>query len=273
MSLYWIYDIPTWQFGLGTVLIFIVISAGGLALSRTLIYNRFRISDGTNETVNGIFAGIGVIYGLLVGLVAVAAWDNYQSVDSIASKEAACIAGLYRDVSTLEQPAKGKLQGHLRDYLDFLIHVAWPAHKQGESPRQGGKILSKFHEVLAVYHPKTNEQITLQAEALGAFNKLIEARRARLAAINTGIPSVFWVAILGGTFTTIFVSYFFHVSSRRLHLLLVGVFGGFVGCVVFLVAAVDNPLRGEVSVSAEAYEQLYNGLNDLDPNFQNAPVP
>jgi hypothetical protein len=273
MSLYWIYDIPTWQFGLVTVLLFLMISAGGLALSRTLIYNRFRISDGTNETVNGIFAGIGVIYGLLVGLVAVAAWDNYQSVDSIASKEAACVAALYRDVSTIEQPTKGVLQNHLKDYLDFLINVAWPAHKKGESPREGGRILSKFHAALAVYHPKSSEQETLQAEALTAFNRLIEARRARLAAIDTGIPAVFWAAILGGTFTTIFISYFFHVSSRRLHLLLVGTFGGFVGCVVFLVAAVDNPFRGEVSVSSAAYESLYKSLSDLDPAVQNAPVP
>ena len=93
-----------------------------------------------------------------------------------------------------------------------------------------------------------------------------EARRARLAAIDTGIPAVFWLAILGGTFSTIFIAYFFHVSSRKLHLILTGIFGGFVGCVVFLLAAVDNPFRGEVAVSAEAYIQLAATLNDLDPN-------
>lgn len=138
MSFYWIYDLPTWQFGLGTIALFTLISVGGLSLTRTRIYNKFRISDGSNETVNGFFAGVGVIYGLLVGLVAVAAWDNYQSVDSIASKESASIAALYRDISTLEQPSKGKLQAQLRDYLDFVIQVAWPAHKRGERPRYGG---------------------------------------------------------------------------------------------------------------------------------------
>jgi cation transport regulator ChaB len=273
MSFYWIYDLPTWKFGLGTILLFILISAGGLSLTRTRIYNKFRISEGTNETVNGFFAGIGVIYGLLVGLVAVAAWDNYQSVDAIAGQESASIAALYRDISTLEQPAKGQLQGHLRDYLNFVINVAWPAHKHGERPRDGSRMLSRFHAVLAVYHPRNVEQQTLQAEALTAFNKLIEARRARLAAIDTGIPAVFWFAILGGTFATIFIAYFFHVSSRRLHLLLTGTFGGFVGCVVFLVAAVDNPFRGEVSISSEAYVQLANTLSDLDPSAQQSPVP
>ena len=273
MSVYWIYDLPTWQFAVGTILFFTVVSVGGLALTRKRIYSRYRISEGSNETVNGFFAGVGVIYGLLVGLVAVAAWDNYQSVDSIASKESAAIAALYRDISTLEQPAKGQLQGHLHDYLNFVIQVAWPAHKQGEKPRQGGRVLSNFHAVLASYHPRNIEQQILQAEALTAFNKLIEVRRERLAAIDTGIPAVFWLAILGGTFATIFIAYFFHVSSRQLHLILTGTFSSFVGCVVFLIAAVDNPFRGEVSVSSEAYTQLEATLNDLDPTAQQSPVP
>lgn len=273
MSFYWIYDIPTWQFGLGTIFLFILVSSGGLALTRTKIYNKFRISDASNETINGFFAGIGVIYGLLVGLVAVAAWDNYESVDTIASKESASIAALYRDISTLEQPAKGQLQGHLKDYLNFVIEVAWPSHKHGERPREGGRMLSRFHAILASYHPRNVEQQTLQAEALTAFNKLIEARRARLAAIDTGIPAVFWIAIFGGTFATIFIGYFFHLSSRRLHLLMIGTFGGFVGCIVFLVAAVDNPFRGAVSVSSEAYTQLAATLSDLDPAAQQSPVP
>lgn len=134
-------------------------------------------------------------------------------------------------------------------------------------------MLSRFHAALARYHPRNIEQQTLQAEALTAFNKLIEARRARLAAVDTGIPGVFWLVILGGTFTTIFIAYFFHVSSRRFHLILTGTFGGFVGCVVFLVAAVDNPFRGQVSVSADAYVQLEDSLSDLDPSALESPAP
>lgn len=268
MTFYWIYDLQPWILGSGMVLIFMLFSVAGLALTRKTIYNRFRISEGTNETINGVFAGVGVIYGLLVGLVAVAAWDNYQSADAITSKESANVAALYRDVSALSQPTKGQLQYHLKSYLNYVIKVAWPAHKRGESPRQGTKILSKFHAVLATYHPRNIEQTTLQAEALTAFNKLIEARRARLDAINTAIPDVFWVTMVAGTFITIFISYFFHVSSRHLHLLLVAIFSGFVGCVLFLIAAVDNPFRGQVSVSSGAYELLYSTLDALDPDLQ-----
>lgn len=273
MDFYWIYDIETWVFGLVTTLLFIFISVSGLALTRTRIYRKFRLSEETNEAVNGFFSGVGVIYGLLIGLVAVAAWENYQNADSIVSKESATIAALYRDVSTLDQPEKEELQRHLKDYLHYVINVAWPGHKRGERPRDGSRMLSRFHGTLAQYHPRNIEQQTLQAEALTAFNHLIEARRARLAAVDSGIPQVFWMVILGGTFTTIFIAYFFHFPSRLFHLILTGVFGGFVGCVVFLVAAVDNPFRGQVSISADAYIQLESALSDLDPENQESPPP
>jgi len=43
--------------------------------------------------------------------------------------------------------------------------------------------------------------------------------------------------------------------------------------VVFLVAAVDNPFRGQVSVSADAYVQLEDSLSDLDPSALESPAP
>lgn len=269
----WLFDIPSLEFGLGSITLFASLSAGGLAVSRRWIYQRFELSESSNETINGFFAGVGVIYGLLVGLVAVAAWDNYKSVDEIASRESAAIAALYRDVSTLEGPTKAELQGPLEDYLHYVIEVAWPGHQRGKTPRGGSQILSHFHSVLAHYHPTSPEQEALHREALAAFNKLVEVRRTRLAAINSGIPDVFWVAILGGTLATILIAYFFHLASAALHIGLVGIFGGFVGCLIFLIFAVDRPFRGEVSVQPDAYLLLLDTLKDLDPEAQATERP
>lgn len=263
----WIYDIPTLELGIGTITVFASLSAGGLALSRRWIYRRFNLSESSNETINGFFAGVGVIYGLLVGLVAVASWDNFKNVDDISSRESSAIAALYQDISTLNEPAKAQLQGYLGNYLRYILDVAWPGHQRGESPRGGSRMLSSFHAILASYHPVSLEQETLQREALAAFNRLIEARSTRLASINSGIPGVFWVALFGGTFATIGIAYFFHLSSAALHIGLVSVFGGFVGCLIFLIFAVDQPFRGQLTVQPDAYLHLLNTLDDLDPGL------
>ena len=50
-----------------------------------------------NDVVSYFFAGVGVFYGLALGLIAVATWEDFTGVDAIVGKEAAALAMLYRD--------------------------------------------------------------------------------------------------------------------------------------------------------------------------------
>jgi len=266
--MYWIYDLPTWAMGIVITLSFLLPALLGLMAGRTWIYRTFRLSDETNESVNGFVAGAGVLYGLLLGLVAVATWQNYDSANTLASKEASSIAALYRDVCAFPEPERGRLQDHLEKYLHYVIDVAWPAHRRGEVPRGGTIILSKFQGVLAAYQPTTANQQGILSEALTAFNKLVEARRMRMDSVATGLPSVFWVVILAGAVLSIALTYTFHLPALKTHLLLTGIFSLFVGFLIFLVAALDNPFRGELSVSPGSYTLVLQGLQDLDPAKQ-----
>jgi hypothetical protein len=265
ITLYWIYDLPTWQLGLLIVSSFLLIGLGGLLSGRPWIYRRFRISNDTNESVNGFFAGVGVLYGILLGLVAVADWENYENVDGLAGKEASAVAALYRDVSTLQDPTRTELQEDLRRYLHFVVEVAWPAHRKGESPNGGTLILSEFLGTVANYHATSTEQEIFLSEVFSAYNKLIEARRLRLAAVDTCIPPIFWIVIISGGVLSLVITYFFHLPAMRTHLMLTGLFSVFLGLMIFLVVALDNPFRGEVSVSPDAYLSVLNGLQELEP--------
>ncbi|WNV03919.1 DUF4239 domain-containing protein [Candidatus Methylospira mobilis] len=256
---------PTWQLGAGIVLSFLAFSLAGLIALRGWIYNTFRISDSTNEPISAVFAGVGMLYGLLLGLVAVAAWQNFDSVGSLASKEAASIAALYRDISALQEPAKHSLQNYLADYLAYVIDVEWPLHRHGESPNDGAVILTGFYGVLSGYQPDSISQQILLSESVTAFNHLIELRRARMDSVDVGIPAVFWVVMLAGAFLIIPLIYFFHLPSMKTHLALTAVFSIFLGFMIFLMAAVDNPLRGEVSISPDSYQAIQDSLKNFDP--------
>ena len=266
MDIYWIYDIPSWQLAIGIVLIYLVLALIGLFLSRSWIYNRFRLTIESNEMVNGIFSGIGMLYGLLLGLVAVAGWQNYDDVEELVSKEAACVVSLYRDVSVLSEPFKGRLQGELKRYLKDVVEVAWPAHRRGMLDGGGSLILSDFHAILAGYKPGNLADLALYQESLSAFNKLSEARRLRLDEVQEGIPSVIWVVILAGALLTLPLIYCFHTPSLMSHVVLTSLFAMFMGFMLFLLAAIDNPLRGEVSISAEPFQSALEGLKSLDPS-------
>lgn len=265
LDLYWIYDIPTPQLGIGIIAIYVTVSLAGLALLRGWFYRTFDITAEMNEMTNGIFSGVGVLYGLLVGLVAVAAWQNYDSVDEIVSREAAMTAALYRDVSALKSPQRERMQQHIQNYLTGVIDIAWPLHRKGQTDTEGARVLSTLHAELADYKPLPGADDDLFREALSAFNRLAEARRLRLGEVNTGIPAVFWIVIVTGALLTLPLIYLFHTTGLSTHVIVTLIYGLFMGSMIFLLIAVDNPLRGDVSISSEAYQAVLKNLANLDP--------
>jgi hypothetical protein len=78
--LYWLYDIPT----LLTVALFAGVFVGvcwlGTILSRSLVRSRFHKDRGMNEILGDFLQYFGVIYGLLLGLLAVATYQNHTDV-------------------------------------------------------------------------------------------------------------------------------------------------------------------------------------------------
>jgi hypothetical protein len=89
-----------------------------------------------------------VLYGLLVGLLAVAAYQNFSSVADIVDKEASSLGALYRDLEGYPEPTKGRLQDELRDYTRNVIDKSWPLQRLGivptESSPPGVSICRRF---------------------------------------------------------------------------------------------------------------------------------
>jgi hypothetical protein len=262
---YWIYDLPNWQLGVGVISFYLTLSVVGLFLTRDWIYRTLWTSFETNEATNGIISAYGVLYGLLLGLVTVAAWENFDDCDEIVSKESAAVVSLYRDVSALKPPLKEEMQNVLKEYLVDVIDVSWPAQRDGIIKSDGAHILSKLHAVLGDYEPKGLADQSLYEESLTAFNRLSEARRLRVESVSVGIPAVFWVIIVMGAVLHLPLIYLLHTPKLSSHLFVTVIYSTFMGSIIFLLAAVDNPFRGDVSISSDSFKHVLNHLEELDP--------
>jgi hypothetical protein len=96
-----------------------------------------------------------------------------------------------------------------------------------------------------------------------AYNNLIEYRRLRIDAVNSGLSFVMWVVIWAGAIISIGVAYFFDVDDWKLHAILVGLMAGFVGLVIFMIIINDRPFFGYVSVSPDPYKLILERLIDV----------
>ena len=256
---FWIYDMPAWQLALLFAALFVGATWAGIIFISPFLKLWLKGQEGINDLVGYALSCFGVFYGLLLGLLSVATYQNSSDVGSTVSKEAASLAALYRDVSSYPEPVRTELTGRLRTYTEFVIKKAWPSQRKGEIPPGGVQMMDDFQRVLASFEPTTKGQELLHAEALRQYNDMILLRRQRIQSISTGIPGAMWYVVgVGALINTLLILCF--RMRLDIHLVIGGALSFFVGVLIFMVAAMDYPFRGEVSIGPEAFELIYSGL-------------
>ncbi len=251
----WIFDIPTWEFAALTSSAFILFSWFGAIFLRPILRPLLGGRAGLNDIVGYILSLFGVFYGLLLGLLAVAAYQGYGTTQGIVAKEASALAALKEDIAAYPEPKRQNLIWILRDHTRYLVKEAWPQQRRGLIPRGGDVRMTAFQENLLRFQPSTTGEELMHAETLRQFNVYYEARRMRLQAIGTSIPSTMWYVVLFGAVINLVLIWLFDMSLLS-HLFLGGILAAFVGAMVFLIADMDNPFRGAVSISAAPFEPI-----------------
>lgn len=265
MTFYWIYDMPNWTLGVLIVSVFVAVSLAGLFATRPMVRRLLGPEGHCNDVVSYFFAGIGVFYGLALGLIAVATWENYTDIDGVVGTEAAAVASFYRDLDGYPQPLRGRLEAMMRDYTRLVIEKEWPAHKQGIALEDGDALLDRLEDEVMNYEPTKEREKILQAEVLRSLDTVQEQRRLRLQAVPTGLPAALWSVVLIGAFLNISLTYLFWIDNIPMHAILVGIVAVFIALLVFITAAMDNPFRGEFSIAADAFRDVFDHVMTRQP--------
>jgi hypothetical protein len=255
-----VFDLPLVVTGpaiVGSLCLFAVV---GLALVRRRVLPRLRIRESDGDFTGAMMQSVMVFYGLAVALMAVNVSQTYSDVSKIISGEATTLAALYRDVSSYPEPIRADLQKELRDYVEDLIHHAWPLQQRGHTPTGGVGRMNRFQAVLTQFEPATEGHKILHGETLRGYNQMIQARRLRLDAVGTGLPAVMWAVIVAGACIALSASFFFKVEDTRLQGILVLLLATFIGLVIFMIFALDRPFRGDLGLRPDPYQLVYDQL-------------
>ncbi len=258
MTCYWVYDLPEWAFCALMMMTSIAVSSGGVLLTRGPIRRVFGHS-GMNELVSYFLTLMGVFYGITLGLIAVGAWETYSSASEKVSHEAAALATICQDVRLLpESPEKTQLNEALQTFTRHVIDEDWPAQRKGQIPKGGTASLEAVVKLVMALGTQTEMDRIVVAEVYSRLNSLIEQRRLRLESVNAGVPALlYWVVVLGGLIN-IGVTWCFVMENKFAHVMLSGVSGALIGLLIFMVAAMDHPLRGEYSLGPDPFEIVFD---------------
>jgi hypothetical protein len=243
---------------------FVAFGWAGVFLIRPVVWQRFGQNADHNEQVTFIVNVVGLFYGLLLGLVVVAAFQHYSDVQEKVSNEATALGVLYRDIAGLPDPLRSDLHAQLSDYNLYLINEVWPIQQRtGEVPfREVTAKVNAIQDKLVTFEPDGAAQTNSLYFSMQNLDEYITLRRDRLYEINNGLLDILYQVLLLGAALLIGASWFLSLPSWGTHLAVTGVIALSIGLFLFLIVALDYPLRSSIGISPRSFEVLQTTLID-----------
>ena len=254
---YWIYDLPP----LWVIVLFEAVFVGvfwlGALFLRPFVRAWLREEARLNDMLAAILQYFGVIFGLLLGLLAVATYQNRLDVEKSNADEASSLSALYRNLSAYPEPNRGELQNVLKDHTRYLIEEAWPQQREGIIPVEEPDRVAVLQARLAVFEPQSKAQELLHENTLRQFNAFYERRRARIYSLTSGIPTILWYTVAVGALVNMILLWLFDLRPNA-HWILGGLISFYLGTVISVTALMDHPYRGELGLSPDAFQLIYH---------------
>ena len=258
---YWLYDVPQGRLTALFIAAFVGFYWLGSIVVRPILRQFVKRTPGSNDIVGYVLSCFCVFYGLLLGLIAVTAYQNVADAGANVTREASALAALYEDVSRYPEPHSQNLRWLLRDYTRYVIKYAWPLQQQGVVPQEGTIRADAFHDRLLEFQPQTPAEEIIHAEALRQLNEFLECRQMRLFSVRSSLPaSMWWVMILGAVLN-IALCWMFDMRFIS-QLILGGILAAYLGTMIHLIFDMNQPFRGDVSITSEPFQALYARMNE-----------
>ena len=213
------------------VLLFVAGAVGGLVLVQRLVPIERRLAH--NDVAGFIYAVLGVAYAVLLGLMVVAVWQDWQAAEEEATHEANELAAVFWLAHGLPEPEGRHIQELARDYARVEVRQEWPLMQHGKTSPKAYELLDEMRASVEALHPTNGAQTVLYDNLLQRLHELGDARRARLLQAEEGLPAILWAVLLVGGLIVVGFTYLFGLRSTTVHVLMAAALALIIGLVLF----------------------------------------
>lgn len=255
---------PTWLLAIVVVGGAVALSVGGLVLVHRRSPDLGK--HGINDVVGVVIGVLAAVLGILLGFVTVSLYDSFTEAKATVQGEATEVIQLYDDSRAFAPPADAAVEREIKSYVAAVRFVEWDAMRDGGSDtRVGDAHVADLYKVLREYEPKTVAQTAFYDDAVARLNDIVDARRARLSEAAEEMPGAFRIMLVLGAALLIASLYLLGTANRRLHTILIVSVAVLTSFNLLIVAALDHPFSGDISVSNEPFNQQRLKLLHVTP--------
>ena len=240
----------------GLLIVFgsMTLAVGGLILVQRLVPIDVRRQH--YDVAGFIYAVLGVTCAVLLGLMVVAVWEQWNTAGHTVDDEASSLAEIFWIAERLPESNRLRVQELARSYARVVVDEEWPLMKQGKSSPKAWDLLDEIRTNLQSFKPSTPQEQVLYEQSLEQMRGLADARRDRLIEAEQGVPVILWLVLVTGGVVVVGFTYLFGLQSTAIHLLMVASLAMIIALVIFTVAALNFPFGGDITIKPEAMEQV-----------------
>jgi hypothetical protein len=240
--------------GLLLLCLAMAVAVGGLILVQRLVPIALRREH--NDVAGFIYAVLGVTYAVLLGLMVVAVWEQWEVAKATADDEASSLAEIFWIADRLPEADGYHIQELCRAYAREVVNEEWTLMEQEKSSLRAWDLLDELRASLQDFDPSTPGEQVLYEQSLERMRDLADDRRDRLLEAEEGLPIILWVVLATGGIIVVGFTYLFGLQSTAIHLLMVGSLALIIALVLFTVAALNYPFKGDIRIHPEAMEHV-----------------
>lgn len=240
--------------GLLLLCLSMALAVGGLILVQRLVPIDLRRQH--NDVAGFIYAVLGVTYAVLLGLMVVAVWEQWEAAKVTVDDEASSLAEIFWIADRMPEPEGREIQELCRSYARVVVDEEWPLMNQEKSSPRAWDLLDDIRGKLQDFTPSNAQQQVLYDQSLERMRDLANARRDRLLEAEEGLPGLLWVVLVTGGLVVLGFMYLFGMDSTVIHLLMVASLALVIALVLLTVAALNFPFKGDITISPEAMEHV-----------------
>ena len=214
-----------------------------------------------------VYATLAVIYGVILGQVVVAAWDDYQDAKQAVNEEASALVNLYRLAESWPAADRDPFQQAVTGYARDVLDNEWPAMKRGGlSATPGGypPLVAIWQAAGSVQDPSTRDSAEFET-AIEMLTELENARSTRLVISDHGLPPPLWAGLVAGALVTVAFTYLLAVENRLVQAMLLGALAGMIALLLFLAHVMEHPFQSGSGIDPIAFEVMLIETEHVDP--------
>jgi Protein of unknown function (DUF4239) len=251
----WLLNLPLPEMALSVfVAVFLVGAAVYFAVIGLAVDARGRAFKALSP---GMLPPLGIIFGLLVGFVAVQVWNDFDRAKLAVATEASALRGIVILAESLPAEPRGHLRRLVNRHIEQAVTQEWGsmAKRRLTMETMPTHLIEALKITLAL-QPADETQRTVQHEIVSDLHRALEARRQRIVVSQSSVSVVKWAAILLQGLCTLVAIAMVHSDNRLTCATALAMFATGIAVSILLIAAYSRPFTGEISVKPELLQQV-----------------